>query len=175
VLGPAAIIAASVALALVVGAEPPSWEMLTDWRAMVLFPIALVDGPLPEESSFRGYGQHQLQRTMSPLAASLWIGLGVLIWHLPVLVAQYIPWPIAIALPAVSVVYAWLYRQGGSIWPLVALHMTQNVIGGMYFGRMFSPRDSVFWTGFLAVFYVAWAAALAWHFGPTLCRDSRSS
>lgn len=172
---PAAIIMASVGLAIALGAKPPTRENLASCPALLLILLALPDGPLPEEVSFRGHGQFQLQQTMSPLAASLWIGLGVLVWHIPVLVWQYIPWPMAIALPAVSVVYAWLYQAGGSVWPLIALHLTQNVVGGMYFGAMFAGHDNVLWTGFLATFYVAWAVGLAWRLGPDLGHPVRTT
>jgi membrane protease YdiL (CAAX protease family) len=105
---------------------------------------------------------------MSPLAASLWIGLGVLVWHLPLLLAGEIPWPIAITLIAVSVVYAWLYRQGGSIWPLVLLHFVQNYFGSGYFGAVFAPGDGAVWIGFLTAFYLLWAALIVLRCGPSL-------
>ncbi|HEX9894454.1 MAG TPA: CPBP family intramembrane glutamic endopeptidase [Gemmatimonadales bacterium] len=165
---PLAIIVTSAALAVAAGASLPpiaAWN----WGALlVALPIVPLGGPIPEEPAFRGYGQHVLQQTMSPLAASLWIGLGVLVWHLPILIIGGIPWPIAVALPAVSVVYAWLYQAGGSIWPLVGLHFIQNLVGGMLFGAMFDGRGDVVWTGFLAALYVLWALILAWRLGPTL-------
>jgi membrane protease YdiL (CAAX protease family) len=171
-----AIIVSSVGLAIAIGTPAlalPDVGGLSG--ALMAVPIVLMDGPAPEEPAFRGYGQHELQETLSPLVASLWIGLGVLIWHLPVLLLQQISWPIAFALPAVSVVYAWLYQVGGSVWPLVALHFTVNYFGGEYFGRMFADQDAPVWTGFLSVFFVAWAVLLAWRLGPSLGRkDSRA-
>jgi membrane protease YdiL (CAAX protease family) len=166
-----AIIVSSVGLAIAIGTPAlalPDVGGLSG--ALIAAPIVLMDGPAPEEPAFRGYGQYELQETVSPLVASLWIGLGVLIWHLPVLLLQQIPWPIAFALPAVSVVYAWLYQAGRSIWPLVALHFTVNYFGGEYFGRMFAEPDTPVWTGFLSVFFVAWATLLARRLGPSLGR-----
>ncbi len=74
----------------------------------------------------------------------------------------------AITLIAVSVVYAWLYNIGGSIWPLVVLHFVQNYFGGGYFGRMFSEQDSVPWIAILTLLYIVWAGFLVWRFGAAL-------
>ena len=170
---PLGLILASIGLALSLGI--PSGPLPTYGLATLLIGIPLVtlDGPAPEEPAFRGFGQHELQKAMSPLQASLWIGGGVLIWHLPVLVLGQIPLPIAVAIPAVSVVYAWLYIQGGSIWPIVLAHWVQNYFGGLYFGRMFDFEHSQTWTSALAAGYVACAALLVWRFGPSLGQKPR--
>ena len=123
---------------------------------------------MPEELSFRGYGQHSLQQSLSPLVSALWIGLGVLIWHLPLLLRGDVPPQIAVALPAVSVVYAWFYARGGSLWPLVVLHWVQNYFGGNYFGLIFAPEYSHVWLSVLAGAYVIWAVLIAWREGPSL-------
>lgn len=168
-LGPLGIVVASAALSVLAGADidTATWTALP----MVLLGIPLIvvlGGPGTEEPAFRGYGQHDLQQTISPLVASLWIGMGVLLWHLPVLLGGNIPWPIAVALPAVSVVYAWLYRAGGSVWPLVALHTVINAISGEYVGGMIGSDDEVVYTGFLAAGFVAWAVLLVARLGPSL-------
>jgi uncharacterized protein len=167
---PLAIIMASAGLAILLGTPHGPLPVYTPLEYVMFLPLVLIDGPAPEELSFRGFGQHELQNAVSPLAASLWIGLGVLIWHLPVLMRQDIPWPIAIAIIAVSVIYAWLYIAGGSIWPVVTLHFVQNYFGGGYFGRLFSPADSVPWTAILTLLYALWAMFLAWKFGSSLGR-----
>jgi CAAX protease family protein len=172
---PLAIILASVGLALAIGTPAGPLPAYSIAELLLFIPIALIAGPAPEEPAFRGFGQHELQETMSPLAAGLWIGLGVLIWHLPLLVIGEIPWPIMITLMAVSVVYAWLYQVGGSVWPLVTLHFVQNYFGGEYFGSIFAGNDGVIWIGFLTAFYVVWASLLAWRLGPSLGRQSQPS
>ena len=173
---PATIILISVPLAIATGAHAPS---IHDWAAfpavLLILPILPLFGPLPEEPAFRGYAQVALGERVTPLMASLWIGLGVLIWHLPVLISGEIPWTIAIALPAVSVVYAWLYENGGSVWPLIALHTVQNVLGGAYVSQMFNRHDDLIWAAFLAGFYVAWAAIIAMRCGATLRSPGRGS
>jgi len=165
---PTLIILVSVALAVTIGTPVGSLPVFAPLELVLLIPLVLIDGPALEEPAFRGFAQHELQQTLTPLAASLWIGSGVLIWHLPVLVLGLIPWPIAFAIVAVSVVYAWLYRAGGSIWPLIVLHFVQNAVGGEYFGQMFAASDGAVWVGFLSVFYIGWAAILVWRLGPSL-------
>lgn len=132
--------------------------------------IVLLAGPLPEEVSFRGHGQHDLQKEMSVFTASLWIGFGVLIWHMPLLLWGELPWQIAVAIMAVSVVYAWLYVQGGSVWPLVILHFVVNYFGAGFFQEMLQPESRIYYATFLMLFYAAWAGLLLWRHGPELGR-----
>ncbi|MEX2319588.1 MAG: hypothetical protein WD626_07020, partial [Bauldia sp.] len=68
-VGPLAVILASLWLATATGVptEPlPEREFL---EFLILIPIMLLAGPLPEEISFRGYGQHELQAEITPLNA----------------------------------------------------------------------------------------------------------
>ncbi len=167
---PLAIIIASIWLAIAVGTPAGPLPPRGVAEFLILIPIMLIMGPLPEELAFRGYGQHELQKQLSPLAASLWIGFGVVVWHLPLLVGGYIPPFIALALPAVSVVYAWLYVNGHSVWPLVVLHFAQNYFGGEYFGLKFAQADRGVWIYFLTAFYILWALVLWWRLGPSLGR-----
>jgi membrane protease YdiL (CAAX protease family) len=137
---------------------------------LILIPIMLIAGPLPEELSFRGYGQHELQKETTPLTAAIWIGIGVLIWHTPVFLTGDVPWPFIVTIVAVSVVYAWLYQVGGSVWPLVTLHFSVNYFGGEWLGAMIAPEGQVTYALWFAAFYVAWVAVLVWRYGPDLGR-----
>lgn len=168
---PLAIIAASAGLAIAVGMPHRPLPDYTLLEYTIFVPIVVVMGPAPEELAFRGFGQHTLQRHASPLIASLLVGLGVVVWHIPLFAAHEIPSTIAIAIVAVSVVYAWLYNMSRSVWPLVVLHFVQNYFGGGIFGRMFAPDDASIWLGFLGAIYVVWALILVWRFGPGLGRS----
>lgn len=130
--------------------------------------ILVLGGPLPEEVTFRGFAQHELQEEVSPFAASLWIGLGVAIWHLPLFIAGEIPWLIAVTIMAVSVVYAWLYVSGGSVWPLVILHFVVNYFGAGFFQEMLAPSGRFAYAVFLTIFYLVWAGLIVWRLGPSL-------
>jgi membrane protease YdiL (CAAX protease family) len=169
-LVPVAIILASVGLAAATGAptQPlPDRELL---EFVLLVPILLLLGPIEEEPAFRGYGLHELQQTMTPLAASLWIGIGVLVWHAPNFAVGAIPWPFAITIVAVSVVYAWLYQFGRSVWPLVTLHFAVNYFGGEYFGSMIAPSGQVLYAVYFCLGYLIWVGYILVRHGRELGR-----
>lgn len=167
---PLCIILASIALAIVCGAPTRPLDPRGPVEFLVLIPIILLLGPLPEEVSFRGYGQHELQETMSPLSASISIGIGVLIWHAPVFLLGNVPWPFIITIVAVSVVYAWLYRSGHSVWPLVLLHFQVNYFGGEWLGRYIADEGQIAYSLFFMAFYLIWVFLIIWRCGPQLCR-----
>mgnify|MGYP001390841621 CR=1 FL=1 len=166
---PLCIILMSIALAAAYGAPTQPLDAKGPVELLVLILIMLLLGPLPEELSFRGYGQHYLQETMSPLAASVWIGIGVLIWHAPVFLFGKVPWPFVITIVAVSVVYAWLYRAGQSLWPLVVLHFQVNYFGGEWLGRYIAEEGQIVYSLFFMAFYLIWVVLIIWRCGPTLC------
>ena len=171
--GPLGIAALSTIFAIAVGTPagaPPTYG-LADLAFYV--GIVLVEGPLPEEVTFRGYGQHELQKTMSPLAASLWIGLGVVVWHLPLFISGEDPWLIAAAVMAVSVVYAWLFVAGGSVWPVVIVHFTHNYLGAGFFQEVFARPDRMPFVAFLTAFYVAWVVLIVARLGSSLGRTQQ--
>ena len=171
--GPLGIAALSTIFAIAIGTPagaPPTYG-LADLAFYA--GIVLVAGPLPEEVTFRGYGQHELQQRMSPLAASLWIGLGVVIWHLPLFISGEDPWLIAVAVMAVSVVYAWLFVAGGSVWPVVIVHFTHNYLGAGFFQEVFAAPDRMPFVAFLTAFYVAWVVLIVARLGTSLGRTQQ--
>jgi membrane protease YdiL (CAAX protease family) len=165
---PLGIGALSAVFAIAVGTPTGPLPAFTLGDLAFYFAIVLIMGPFPEEVTFRGFGQHELQEEMSPLAASLWIGLGVVIWHLPLFISGEDPWLIAVTVTAVSVVYAWLYCSGGSVWPVVIVHFTHNYFGAGFFQEVFAPGDRMPFVVFLTIFYVGWVALIVWQLGPTL-------
>lgn len=170
---PLAIILASIWLATATGVptqSPPEREFA---EFIILIPIMLLFGPLPEEISFRGYGQHELQNEITPLNAAIWIGIGVLVWHAPLFLAGNIPWPFIATIVAVSVVYAWLYQIGQSVWPLVLLHFVVNYFGGEWLGEMIADDGQVVYSLYYMAFYLIWAAFIVWRYGPELGRTTR--
>lgn len=159
---PLAIILVSLGSTILLGATPQALPPYGPIDFLVGIPLVLIAGPATEEPAFRGYGQFELQKQMTPLSAAILIGLGVIIWHLPLFVLGNIPWIIAVTLIAVSVVYAWLYISGGSIWPVVAVHFVQNYFGGEYLGQALKDSDDQFtYLGILTLCYIAWAGLIA--------------
>ncbi len=168
--GPLGIAALSTLFALSIGTPAGPLPVYGLGELAFYVGIVLLEGPLPEEVSFRGYGQHELQKTMSPLAASLWIGLGVVVWHLPLFISGEDPWLIAVAIMAVSVVYAWLYRAGGSVWPVVIVHFTHNYLGAGFFQEVFAGPNRMPFVTFLTAFYVLWVVLIVARLGTALGR-----
>ena len=173
--GPLAIILASIGLASASGAPTQPLPPRDFAEFLILIPVMLLLGPVEEELSFRGYGQHELQQAMSPLSAAIWIGVGVLIWHTPLFLVGSVPWPFIATLVAVSVVYAWLYQLGGSVWPLVILHFVVNYFGGEWLGEYIAEGGQVLYSIYFAAFYVIWVALIVWRYGPDLGRKMQSA
>jgi membrane protease YdiL (CAAX protease family) len=168
---PLAIILSSIALTVATGATMRPFPEVELIGFLVMIPIILLNGPGPEEVSFRGHALPQLQQTMSPLAASLWIGFGVLVWHAPLILIGDLAWPWMITIVLVSIVYTWLYNIGGSVWPLVTLHFVVNYFGSEFIGAIVSdPQTQPIYAIIFCGFYVVWAALLIWRYGPALGR-----
>jgi membrane protease YdiL (CAAX protease family) len=169
---PLAIIGASFVLTIMGGARlgpVPHYGVL---EILMALPILLIAGPGPEEPAFRGFALHELQRHVSPLTASLAVGLGVMVWHVPLLLTGELPATVMFPLAGVAVVYGWLYQMGRSVWPLVLLHFQLNFIAAGYTGPMMPDfADQATFLGWLGVFYIGWAVLLVLVAGPSLGRD----
>ena len=132
--GPALV----VALALVGAslAQTPDWSMgeVHPGRFILFFfAMAFVDGPLGEELGWRGFLLPTLLRRMSPIKASLVVGVVWFLWHLPLYAADgiaFTAWFLAgylIQLLAVAIIYTWFFvRSGGSVLLAILLHDASN-------------------------------------------------
>lgn len=107
----------------------------------MLVPIGLIiwlAGALPEEFGWRGYALDRLQERMSPLPASLVLGLVWSLWHLPL---HFIPGTTQASLPigefaiqtmVLTVLYTWLYnRTDGSILITGLFHAAGNLTAAL--------------------------------------------
>jgi len=89
----------------------------------------LLRGPMGEELGLRGFALVRLQQSMSPVRASVIIGIFWALWHLPVLLDRDIVSLIAFLLLAfgLSFVFTWLFNSaGGSLLPVMIFHALQN-------------------------------------------------
>ena len=95
--------------------------------------------------------------------------MGVVVWHTPLIITGDLAWPWIMTIVFVSVVYTSFYNAGGSVWPLVLLHLTVNYFGGEFLGVVVSePATQLIYALICAGLYFGWAAILVWRFGPTL-------
>jgi membrane protease YdiL (CAAX protease family) len=104
---------------------------------------ALYGGPLGEEPGWRGFALPRLQMALSPLLASVVVGIGWAAWHLPLqLRGAYEPsmgaglWGVGLRFAsqvAVSVIFTWiLNRSNGSLLAVVVLHTSLNNTAGYW-------------------------------------------
>ena len=132
---PMAVKFASLGLNSAFGAPVPDIAEFSVWYSL---PMAIainivnpIHAQLPEEASFRGMAQPKLQLTRTPFAATVWMAIGVTIWHIPFFVMPYFgSSPVeALATVAVTFWYAWLFNHasGSSLLTLIA-HATEGTI-----------------------------------------------
>lgn len=123
------------------GGTPPALDrqLLGDPGAIAgMALLLLVAGPLSEELGWRGWALDPMQRRFGALGASLLLGAGWAIWHLPLFLipgtsqaalgfgsAHFWLWMIEV--PALAVVYTWVYNHTDrSILAPVLLHFSGN-------------------------------------------------
>jgi membrane protease YdiL (CAAX protease family) len=115
-------------------------------------PVNPLNAQLPEEASFRGWAQPKLQSTRAPLAATVWMAIGVTIWHIPLVVMpQFGSSPIeTLATIAVTFWYAWLFNHasGSALLTLIA-HATNGTIETSTLWPAGADTTRMFWLGTL--------------------------
>jgi membrane protease YdiL (CAAX protease family) len=87
---------------------------------------ALILVPIGEEIGWRGFALPRLQRRFGPLKASVLMGLGWGLWHIPMFLVAAIPvgWQlVAMVLFLVpgSVIYSWVFNRAGGLLPIAIL------------------------------------------------------
>jgi hypothetical protein len=163
---PAAITILAAGLNVLLGAGAPPAGAFYDWYTFpfVLLVTFLVKGPLTEEIAWRGFALPRLLDRMSPLSASLLLGLIWALWHLPLLVsdpsAQRPPMQFVMSGVALSILHTWLYqRANGSVLLVTLLHAMFNsmaafvfpVFQGADYGRLWWVYVGVLWAAALVV------------------------
>lgn len=134
VLAPLVLVIAADAGYLVVGGQPRSaWLAAPALSAVGAAVGPMISGAVGEEIGWRGFLQPRLQRTWSPLVASLAIGLLWASWHQWVLLApggSVVPLDIAagyLRLVSTAVVYGWLYNTTRSLPLVMVAHAGHNL------------------------------------------------
>jgi hypothetical protein len=173
---PAAIALATVSFHILLGAPMPTAAQLGPWYSLfLLFPVAMIDAPLGEEIGWRGYAMPRFPAGRSRLANSLILGLLLVGWHSPLVLAEgALAVPYLLGALASAVVTNWVYYNAReSALFAILYHTAANTIG-MYLFSMFPNSDllrlywllaAVNWVVVIIVVLVA---------GPNLRRQPRA-
>ena len=111
----------------------PAWYMF-----LAYIPIMIVGGGL-EELGWRGTALPELQKRLSPLPATVILGIIWSVWHLPLFflpgVIQYGTsfWLFALEVIGIALVMSWLYNWTDSILICVLMHAARNAAATMGF------------------------------------------
>ncbi len=120
-----------------------AWPANASSLVGVFVATAMFGGPLGEEPGWRGFALPRLQIRLSPLLASVVVGIGWAAWHLPLqLRGAYEEsmgtglWGVGlrfVSQVAVSVIFTWVYsRSNGSLLVVVVLHTSLNNTAGYW-------------------------------------------
>ena len=142
---PLAVVMLTAGLNVALGASAPSLAQFGSvTTVLMVFAVRLVnpaDGALGEEPGWRGFALPGLQSTLSPLVATLILGVLVSGWHVPILFLEegglHTPIVVGFLLGTVGVTfwYSWLFNHtGGSVLITLIAHATQGTItiGGFW-------------------------------------------
>jgi membrane protease YdiL (CAAX protease family) len=164
ILVPLLSLAIACAVAAVAGvtltAKPPPWSDLLDKFIIMFFFVGL-----GEEPSWRGFLLPLLQRSVTPLHATLVVAMVWAIWHLPLMGSEF-AWSIVpaflISLFGAAFVQSWLYNaSGGSSLLPMTMHGVLNTIGSGYVFTLIGRDDLLtFWWLYAIVWLVAGASVV---------------
>jgi uncharacterized protein len=172
---PAAIGLAAVYLSVLAGGPAPTAARLGPWYSLFwLFPVALVDAPLGEETGWRGFALPRFSASRSPLFNTLFLGLLVVGWPVPLVISEpALAAPYLVAGLASAVLTNWIYYNArGSALLAMVYHATANAFG-IYFSPMLAGPDQVRYFWMLAAVNWVTAVTVVLVTGPTL--QSRST
>lgn len=137
-LVPLALAVAALYLNVWTGGSPPTLALLAQPIAIVpmFFFILFLQGPVPEEFGWRGYMLDRVQAKHTALAASVIVGLVWGVWHLPLFVMGYLPfpfWAYVISVVALSILFTWIYNNTNN-----------NLLTALLFHTMFNLSIQLF-------------------------------
>ena len=168
---PVGVELSATVLNVLLGAEAPSSVELGGWTSLfsTFFILLLIPGlgGTWEEPGWRGYALPRLQVGRSALIASLILWVGVIIWHLPLMIVGEIHWSDSVFLLGFVIVFNWVFNNAnGSVLIVMLMHAMNNTIAGSFFGPMFSGVDSVRQSWLVAALWCAAAIVVVIVYGP---------
>src|SRR5829696_6569473 len=168
---PIAITLGATVLNVLLGAQAPSSAELGGWTSLfsTFFILLLIPGlgGAWEEPGWRGYALPRLQVGRSALFASLFLWLGVAVWHLPLMIVGEIPWSEIVFILGFVIIFNWVFNNAhGSVLIIMLMHAMNNTISGSFFGHMFSGTDAVNQAWLYAALWCAVAIVVVVVYGP---------
>jgi uncharacterized protein len=142
-LVPVAIGVAVIVLNSMLGAPLPTLAQIGPWYSIFLmFPMALIDAPLQENSGWHGYAMPRFSTSRSRLATTLILGLLLAGWHFPLTLAEpSIIVPYLLTTVASAFVTNWVYYNARESALLAILYHTAANTIGIFSSRMLSGPD----------------------------------
>lgn len=119
------------------GTVPPLTLLAQPLAVVPVFAfIFFLQGPVPEEFGWRGYLLDRVQARYTALTASLLIGAVWAVWHLPLFVIGYLPfpfWSYLLSVAALSILFTWIYNNTNN-----------NLLTALLFHTMFNLSIQLF-------------------------------
>jgi uncharacterized protein len=168
---PVAISLTAAVFNVLLGAQAPSSVELGGWTGLfsTFFILLLIPGlgGTWEEPGWRGYALPRLQVGRSALFASLILWVGLVVWHLPLILVGEIHWSDIVFLLGFVIVFNWVFNNAnGSVLIIMLMHAMNNTISGSFIGPMFSGVDSVRQSWLYAALWCAVATVVVVVYGP---------
>jgi uncharacterized protein len=168
---PVAISLTAAVLNVLLGAQAPSSVELGGWTGLfsTFFILLLIPGlgGTWEEPGWRGYALPRLQVGRSALIASLILWVGLVVWHLPLMIVGEVHWSDVVFLLGFAIVFNWVFNNAnGSVLIIMIMHAMNNTISGSFIGPMFSGADSVRQAWLYAALWCAVATVVVVVYGP---------
>ena len=176
VLVPVAIGLSTVALTLLLGGQATNPAKISPWYSLfLLFPAALIDAPLFEETGWRGFALPRFSSNRSNLTNTFILAALIVAWHIPrALLEPSITAPYLLAAFGSAILTNWVfYNARGSALLAILYHTSANTLG-LYFAPMFTGPDLIRYFWLLAMINALFAVLVILLTGPDLQRNPTS-
>jgi uncharacterized protein len=150
---PLAVVLGTGGLTVALGAPDSAIRDLELSALVLAFALRLVVpiySPIGEEPGWRGFALPRLLADRSPFEATLFLGLIVAVWHVPLIfiAEEDLPAIFLLTTVAVTIFYTWLFiHSGGSVFITILAHATEGLISREFVGTEgFVGGDETNWT-----------------------------
>jgi hypothetical protein len=135
ILGPVGLLALAASVNVLAGAQVATEGPLVDWLELGKlfgFQVVGVFAGAWEELGWRGFALPRLLKRVSPLAASLGVGVLWAVWHIPLFMSGELPWADAASLVVLSILFTAVFvRTKQSVLIAFLMHAAFNAAGGI--------------------------------------------